>query len=175
MTTTNSSNSSQPGEIDPAIRHLVMEAQRRAPLDAARILQPESDETVGDVLQHLHQAQAYRILLRFPNDRRESIVKFTGEHLGDPFGDAQQYPEDSVGRLMEPAVSVFAPDVTVAHAVEMVRAWTHDTLITYGYIIDQEEHLLGVVAMRDLLLAKPDDQLKDVMLLEPFSLRPDEL
>jgi magnesium transporter len=129
---------------------------------------------VGGVLQHLHQAQAYRILLRFPNDRRESIVKFTGEHLGDPWGDAQQYPEDSVGRLMEPAVSVFAPDVTVAHAVEMVRAWTHDTLITYGYIVDQQKHLLGVVAMRDLLLAKPDDQLKDVMLLEPFTLGPGE-
>jgi magnesium transporter len=174
MMATNSSNSSQPGEINPAIRHLVVEAQRRAPLDAARLLQLESDEVVGDVLQHLHQAQAYRILLRFPNDRRESIVKFAGDHLGDPWEDAQQYPEDSVGRLMEPAVSVFAPDVTVEHAVEMVRAWTHDTLITYGYVIDPEGHLLGVVAMRDLLLASPDDQLKDVMLLEPFSLRPGE-
>jgi magnesium transporter len=174
MTATNSSNSSQPGEINPAIRHLVVEAQRRAPLDAARLLQLESDQVVGDVLQHLHQAQAYRILLRFPNDRRVSIVKFAGDHLGDPWEDAQQYPEDSVGRLMEPAVSVFAPDVTVEHAVEMVRAWTHDTLITYGYVIDPDGRLLGVVAMRDLLLAEPGDQLKDVMLLEPFSLRPDE-
>jgi magnesium transporter len=162
------------GEIDPAIRHLVVEAQRRAPLDAARILQLESDETVGAVLQHLHQAQAYRILLRFPNERRESIVKFAGEHLGDPWGDSQQYPEDSVGRLMEPAVSVFTPEITVERAIEMVREWTHDTLITYGYIIDPQERLLGVVAMRDLLLADPGDQLKNVMLLEPFSLRPDE-
>ncbi len=174
MTSPNPVNSPASGAPVSRLQHLVMEVQRRAPLDAARILQLESDETVGEVLQHLHQAQAYRILLRFPNDRRESIVKFTGDHLGDPWGDAQQYPEDSVGRLMEPAVSVFAPDVTVAHAVEMVRAWTHDTLITYGYIIDPDGLLLGVVAMRDLLLAEPDDQLKDVMLLEPFSLRPDE-
>lgn len=174
MTATSSSNSPAPGEINPAIRHLVVEAQRRAPLDAARILQLEGDETVGEVLQHLHQAQAYRILLRFPNNRRESIVKFAGEHLGDPFEDAQQYPEDSVGRLMEPAVSVFTPEITVGRAIEMVRAWTHDTLITYGYIVDAEDHLLGIVAMRDLLLAQADEQLKDVMLLEPFSLRPDE-
>jgi hypothetical protein len=75
---------------------------------------------------------------------------------------------------MEPVVAVFAPDLTVGRAVEMIREWTHDTLITYGYIVDEQRKLLGVVAMRDLLLAKPEDQLKDVMLLEPFSLRPEE-
>ncbi len=156
------------------LQHLVMEAQRRAPLDVARILLLESDETVGAVLQQLHPAPAYRILLRFPKDRRESVVQFSGDHLGDPWKDAQQYPEGSVGRLMEPPVSVFAPDTRVDRAVEMIREWTHDTLITYGYIVDQDNRLTGIVAMRDLLLANPQDRLKDVMLLEPFSLRPDE-
>ena len=174
MSSSNQSVSPVQGEASSRLQHLVMEAQRRAPLDAAQVLLPESDEIVGEVLKHLHQAQAYRILLRFPNDRRESIVKFAGDHLGDPWADAQQYPEDSVGRLMEPAVSVFAPEITVDRAVEMIREWTHDTLITYGYIIDQQGHLMGVVAMRDLLLAEPQDKLQDVMLLEPFSLRPEE-
>lgn len=156
------------------ISHLVKEAQRRAPLDVARILLLESDETVGAVLRQLHQAPAYRILLRFPNDRRKSVVQFTGDHMGDPWKDAQQYPEDSVGRLMEPPVAVFAPDTRVDRAVEMIREWTHDTLITYGYIVDQDNKLIGIVAMRDLLLAAPDAKLQDVMLLEPFSLRPEE-
>jgi magnesium transporter len=56
----------------------------------------------------------------------------------------------------------------------MIREWTHDTLITYGYIVNQDNVLIGIVAMRDLLLAGPDDTLQDVMLLQPFSLRPDE-
>lgn len=174
MTEPNTVQITAAGTLDSHLQHLVAEAQRRAPLDAAQILQPETNETVGAVLQHLHHAQAYRILLRFPTERRESIAKYAGEHVGDSWEDTQKYPEDSVGRLMEPAVSVFTPEITVAHAVEMVRAWTHDTLITYGYIIDPQERLLGVVAMRDLLLAEPDAQLKDVMLLEPFTLRPDE-
>lgn len=160
--------------LDSRLQHLVLEAQRRAPLDVSKVLLQESDETVGAVLQHLHQAPAYRILLRFPNDRRESIVKFAGDHVGDPWEDAQRYPEGSVGQLMEPPVAVFSPETRVDRAVEMIREWTHDTLITYGYIIDPDNKLLGVVAMRDLLLAGPDDQLQDVMLLNPFSLRPDE-
>jgi len=159
---------------DPRLQHLVIEAQRRAPLDVARVLLLESDETVGAVLQHLHPAPAYRILLRFPNNRRENIVKFAGDHVGDNWEVAQNFPEDSVGRLMEPAVSVFAPDEKVGDAVEKIREWTHDTLITYGYIVDPDRKLLGVVAMRDLLLAGPQDTVGEVMLLEPFSLRPDE-
>jgi len=161
-------------EGNDKIQSLVKEAQRRAPLDFARILLLESDETVGAVLRHLHQAPAYRILLRFPKDRREAVVQYTGDHMGDPWKDAQQYPEDSVGRLMEPPVAVFAPDTRVDRAVEMIREWTHDTLITYGYIVNQDNLLIGIVAMRDLLLAGPDDTLQDVMLLQPFSLKPDE-
>jgi magnesium transporter len=155
------------------IQQLVMEAQRRAPLDTARLLQAESDETVGAVLRHLHPAPASRILLRFPRERRQVIVRLAGEHVGEPWGEAQKYPEDSVGRLMEPAVAVFTPDMKVAEAVEKVREWTHDTLITYGYVVDGQERLMGVLAMRDLLLAKPDDRLGDVMLQDPFMLQPE--
>jgi magnesium transporter len=101
-------------------------------------------------------------------------VKFAGNHMGDPWKDTQKYPENSVGRLMEPPVAVFTPDTRVDRAVEMIREWTHDTLITYGYIVDADNKLIGIVAMRDLLLAEPSDQLQDVMLREPFWLRPDE-
>ncbi len=173
MNSPNPQRSSTPGENPDRLQHLVMETQRRAPLDAARLLQLESDETIGAVLKHLHQAPAYRILLRFPHDRRTAIAKVAGDHVGDPWEDAQKFPEGSVGRLMEPVVAVFAPDLTVDLAVEKIREWTHDTLITYGYIVDEQERLTGVVAMRDLLLAEPKQQLQEVMLLDPFSLRPD--
>jgi len=159
---------------DPShIQALVVEAQRRAPLDTARMLLEESDATVGEVLKQLHPAPAYRILLRFPKDRRQSIVELAGDHVGDPWEDAQKYEEGTVGRLMEPAVAVFSPEIEVAAAVEKVREWTHDTLITYGYVVDRDERLIGVLAMRDLLLARPDARLGDVMLTDPFMLRPE--
>ncbi len=153
--------------------HLVLEAQRRAPLDVAQILLEESDETVGQVLQQLHPAPAYRILLRFPKDRRQKIVPLAGDHVGDPWKEAQKFPQDSVGRLMEPAVATVKPTETVAMAVEKLREWVHEALITYAYVIDDEQRLQGVLVMRDLLLAEPDDELHTVMLPEPFFLQPD--
>lgn len=153
--------------------HLVLEAQRRAPLDAAQILAEERDETIGAVLQQLHPAPAYRILLRFPKDRRHKIVPLAGDHVGDPWKEAQRYPDDSVGRLMEPAVAIVRPDDTVRTVVDKLREWVHEALITYVWVIDEERRLLGVLVMRDLLLADPGDRLSDVMLGDPFYLRPD--
>jgi magnesium transporter len=152
---------------------LVLEAQRRAPLDVAQLLLEESNETVGMVLQQLHHAPAYRILLRFPKDRRQQIVPIAGDHVGDPWLEAQKYPEDSVGRLMEPVVAVVEPEDTVAEITERLREWVHEALITYAYVVDPDGRLVGVTVMRDLLLAKPEDVVGDVMLTEPFSLSPD--
>jgi magnesium transporter len=154
--------------------HLVLEAQRRAPLDVAQILLEESNETVGAVLRHLHPAPAYRILLRFPKRRRHSIVPLAGDHVGDPWKDAQRFPQDSVGRLMEPVVAKVKLEETVETVIEELREWVHEALITYAYVVDDTDHLLGILVMRDLLLARPEDQLKNVMLPEPFSLSPEK-
>ncbi len=162
-----------PAVSEEYLDHLILEAQRRAPLDVAQILLEESNETVGAVMRHLHPAPAYRILLRFPKDRRHAIVPLAGDHVGDPWKDAQGYPQDSVGRLMEPVVAKVGPKDTVASAIESLREWVHEALITYAYVIDDDGRLLGVLVMRDLLLADPQDLLESVMLPEPFNLQPD--
>jgi magnesium transporter len=166
-------NQPAPAVSEEHLDHLILEAQRRAPLDVAQILLEESNETVGAVMRHLHPAPAYRILLRFPRDRRHAIVPLAGDHVGDPWKDAQGYPQDSVGRLMEPVVATVRPGDTVASAIENLREWVHEALITYAYVIDDEGRLLGVLVMRDLLLAGPQDLLESVMLPEPFNLQPD--
>ncbi len=166
-------NQTAPTVSEEHLDHLLLEAQRRAPLDVAQILLEESDETVGAVLRQLHSAPAYRILLRFPKERRHNIVPLAGDHVGDPWKEAQNYPDDSVGRLMEPAIAKVKPDDTVATAIEKLREWVHEALITYAYVVDDSDHLLGVLVMRDLLLADSQEPLKNVMLTEPFSLPPD--
>ena len=73
-----------PGVSEDHLDQLVLEAQRRAPLDVAQILLDESDETVGAVLRHLHPAPAYRILMRFPKDRRHNIcLLYTSDAADD--------------------------------------------------------------------------------------------
>lgn len=77
----------------------------------------------------------------------------------------------TTGELMSPPVGVFRKEMTVAQTVESLREMTRAAFITYAYVTDEAGKLEGIVVMRDLLLAKPEDRLADLMLRDPFSLR----
>lgn len=82
----------------------------------------------------------------------------------DPAADAK-----TVGDLMSPALAVFRPETTVAEATEALRELTRAALVTYCYVTDEEGKLLGVVVMRDMLLATPETRLDAIMLTDVFS------
>lgn len=83
------------------------------------------------------------------------------------------YPENSVGRLMKPPVAVFRPEETVGTAIEKLRELTKENFVTYCFVTNAEDRLIGVATMRDLLLNPPEARLDQLMLRDPFSLQPE--
>ena len=158
---------------DAQVRKLATAVQRRAPMDAADVLGKESDEVIARVLGRLHPTLALKVLLRFPDERRDNIVPEVTAGFGEQWSVNQRYPEDSVGRLMEPVAAVFGMGVTVRQAVDRIRELVKESLFTYAYVTDDEERLRGVVVMRDLLFAQPDDLLIDIMVEDPFYFHPE--
>ncbi len=75
--------------------------------------------------------------------------------------------------LMSPAVGVFGPQATVAETTDALREQVKTSLITYLYVVDPTNRLLGLVVMREMLLAAPDATLETLMLRTPFALRAD--
>ncbi len=80
---------------------------------------------------------------------------------------------ETVGDLMTPAVGVFSPSTSVGEAVEALREATRTAFITYLYIVDPNQRLLGLVVMREMLLAEPETKLSEIMLKNPFTLQRD--
>ncbi len=167
-------NNPDPEPQDPSkIKRLVAAVRRRAPLDAVEVLRNESDEDIAQVLRHLHPTMAFKILLRFSETRREVILPLAGQVIAETWEAAQAYPEDSVGRLMEPVSAVFSPRNTVADAVARIRELVQETVVTYAYVVDEQRRLLGLVVMRDLLTSSPEEELGDIMLYAPFNFIPE--
>jgi magnesium transporter len=159
---------------DPiTIRKLVTAVQRRAPLDAVDLLANESDLMIAEVLGYLHPTLALKILARFPDERRADIIPEVNTQFGTQLSVNQNFPEESVGRLMEPAGAVFGMGVTVRQAIERIREIAKESLLTYAYVVDDERRLQGVIVMRDLLLAEEDALLLDIMVENPFFFHPE--
>jgi magnesium transporter len=80
------------------------------------------------------------------------------------------HDEKRIESFMEAPHAIFPPQQTVRDTVEAIRELVKTKFVTYGYVTDPEGRLLGVIAMRDLLLARPEQTLDEVMLRNPYSL-----
>lgn len=76
---------------------------------------------------------------------------------------------------MESPVAVFSPELTVQEAVAQLRVYVKQAFVTYGYVVNRDGTLLGVLVMRDLLLAELHQRLREIMVREPFCLSPESL
>ncbi len=141
--------------------------------EALHLLEPERDEDVAGVLGGLSPSLATALLLGFPEERRERILAAAPTEQGEQWRENQAHPEGTIGRLMEPPRAVFRPEVTVREAVEQLREMVKKAFITYGFVTDPAGKLRGVLVFRELLFAEDSQRLGDIMLKDPFSLRPE--
>jgi magnesium transporter len=77
------------------------------------------------------------------------------------------YEEDEAGGLMNPRFARLRPEFTVDEAISYLRKEATGTdHIYYAYVLDQTQHLLGVVSLRALFAAEPTKQVQDVMITD---------
>jgi magnesium transporter len=124
----------------------------------------------GQLLASLPPARANRILLAMPPDRRESIM--AAAPSGTDWMDGQRYPEGTVGRLLEDPPAVFRSGTSVAAAIEVLRDTVKNRMVTYLFVVDGMNRLLGVAAFRELLYAEKMQTLDEVMIRDAFALQP---
>src|SRR5688572_13525400 len=156
-----------------SIDDLAAQVQRRSPRDAAVLLALVEDRVVADTLQALNPAVAQDILDELPAERRGAVLNAASPRQRAQWLRNDRYPEETIGRLMEPPAAVFRREQTIAATIDAVRELAKTTLVTYGFVIDDAGRLAGVITMRDLLLSAREQRLEDVMLRDPFFLVPE--
>ncbi|MEB2362810.1 MAG: magnesium transporter [Bryobacterales bacterium] len=74
------------------------------------------------------------------------------------------YEEDDAGGLMNPRFARLRPDMTADEAISYLRRQVGlAETIYYAYVLDPDQHLLGVLSFRELFTAAPDAVVRDVM------------
>ena len=112
-----------------------------APDDAADLLQEARPEERAELLALLD-----------PATRREVSTLLA-------------YEEDDAGGLMSPRYARLRPDMTVDEAIGYLRMQARQSVetINYAYVLDSQQHLLGVMSLRELFTAPGDREVADVM------------
>src|SRR6516225_1455257 len=144
------------------IAELVRAVHGRVPMDAAQMLVRETPERIGAVLAELPQIVADRIKAYLPPELRLQASESLAEVI-----------ENTVAEVMYPALAVLPQTTTVQEAIAFLRNHETPQQITYLYVTDAEDRLVGLIEIPDLILAEAHQTLRNVMLREPFALTGD--
>ena len=139
----------------------------------AELLLDMSAEEISRLLQELDPDDAAEFVAYLPTELQEEILGAMRHKDAAEVQDLLQYPEQTAGRIMNPKVFSLHEDMTVAEAITRLQSSDEVEMVFYIYIVDDRNHLVGVLSLRQLLLKRPERPLKDIMVTKVISARTD--
>jgi magnesium transporter len=143
------------------------------------------DETRQDtLLRQLPREAMVNLFEQMPSDDRADLFNRLGEaaraQLLPALAKAERddilrlaaYPENTVGSVTTSDYAAVAPELSVEQALAALRAGAPDKETIYVvYVLDAERRLLGTVSLRDLVLARPEQKVTELMKRDPVFAR----
>ena len=139
----------------------------------SELLLDMSAEEISRLLQELDPDDAAEFVGDLPTELQEEILGAMRHKDAAEVQDLLRYPEETAGRIMNPKVFSLHEDMTVGEAITRLQSSDEVEMVFYIYIVDDRNHLVGVLSLRQLLLKRPERRLKDIMVTKVISARTD--
>jgi magnesium transporter len=112
------------------------------------------------------------LLRRLPGPVAEGLLRLVDEADRRDIAALVKYPEGTAGALMTTDYAWLPANVTVEEALDRLRLQAPDReTINYVYVVDDQRRLLGVVSLRELILAPRRAAVQEVMETRPVTVR----
>ena len=134
--------------------------------DAQQLLiQGFSDNELREVLDELYVDDAADLVEEMPANVVRRILAQADPEMRQSINQILRYPENSAGALMTMEYVSLRPEMTVEEAILRIRRQGVDKETIYTcYVLDRDRTLLGIVTVKDLLLAESDDtEIREIM------------
>jgi magnesium transporter len=143
-------------EMEPGTQVEVLEDLE--PGRAADILEEMSPDDAADLVADLSETTRDEIFALMETDEKAEVQELLG------------YPEDSAGGIMTTEFVAVPAHLTAGETIDMLRQLEPNAeTIYYVYVTDDDGRLVGVLSLRDLIVAGPETQIGEVMIKEPVA------
>ena len=124
-----------------------------------------SDNELKEVLDELYVDDAADIVEEMPANVVQRILKHADPEMRSSINQILRYPEDSAGSIMTTEYVSLRPHMTVEEAILRIRRQGVDKETIYTcYVTEKDRTLIGLVTVKDLLLAADDEtKIEDIM------------
>ncbi|MCZ6547631.1 MAG: magnesium transporter [Deltaproteobacteria bacterium] len=102
-----------------------------------------------------------------PKERRERVLALVDPDRRERVQQSISYPEGTVGRITTTEYLALPPNTSAQEAIDKIRERGELESFFYLYVVDQAEKLIGVVPLRNLVVAPKDRTLLEMMIPDP--------
>ena len=129
------------------------------PDDQEALIKSFSDNELKEVLDELYVDDAADLVEEMPANVVKRILKNVDPEMRSSINQILRYPEYSAGSIMTTEYVSLRPTMTVEEAILRIRRQGVDKETIYTcYVTAKDRTLIGMVTVKDLLLA-PDDEM----------------
>lgn len=123
-----------------------------------------SDRELKEVLDELYVDDAVDLIEEMPATVVKRILRHTNPEMRKDINQLLQYPKTSAGSIMTTEYVDLKKQMTVAEAFDRIRRIGVDKETVYTcYVTDKNRTLIGLISVKDLLLANQNQPIEEIM------------
>ncbi|WP_031386480.1 magnesium transporter [Desulfonatronum thiodismutans] len=129
-----------------------------------------SDKRLAEIITNMFSDERVDLIQLLPEERRQNVLRLLARAEREDIIRLGAYDEGTAGALMTSDYAVLKPTLTARQALDKLRLEAPDKeTIYYTYVIDEERCLIGLVSLRDLIMAPPEKKVEEVMRRDPVT------
>ncbi len=121
------------------------------------------DERLADLLDELPMDDAAEFVADLPEPVAERLLDLMEPEEAEEVRELLSYQDETAGRLMITSIARLHRQWTAAQALDYLRSLEEEAELHYLYVIDQHSVLIGIVPLRQLMMAKPNVLIESLM------------
>jgi magnesium transporter len=138
------------------------------------LAQDLSDATLGGVIEHIESDDAADLLESLSPRRAYAVLSQVPQDVAAEMAQLLRYPADVAGGIMQTEYVAVPEGARVEQAIEVIRSNVDEVSDLHSvFIINQVSHLVGVLPLRKLILARTTDLVEQIMDRQVISVRVD--
>ena len=143
--------------------------------DQLELVKTVPRESFSRLIEEMAPDDRVDLLERLDPERVENLLPMVAQAERRDIQRLLSFPDDSAGSIMTTEYASLPAEATAAEALEQLRQQAPDReTIYYVYVIDDGRRLRGFISLRDLILARPQTRVNEIMERDVISVRVDD-
>ncbi|MEW6624154.1 MAG: magnesium transporter [Bacillota bacterium] len=144
-------------EMAEIIQQLDIEQQKQ-------IIDELGIERYSQILVEMPSDDAADLLSELDEEQQQEVLELIDDQEAADMRELMEYPENTAGGIMTTEYIVLPQYFTADEAINKLRKIGPDAeTVYYLYVTDEMDRLIGVLSLRDLIIANPQTKIQDIM------------